>query len=108
VPRSAGFFQGAAAVQARGLAASALVPFAVTWLEMIGSVLPVLAREIDIGDYTGAQSSVGLFLAGAAWAEELGREANVDVSWSAPMFDLVRRPAGAPPGNSVAASPRRR
>jgi 3-hydroxyisobutyrate dehydrogenase-like beta-hydroxyacid dehydrogenase len=95
LPALVGFFQGAAAVQSRGLAASTLVPFAVKWLEMIGSVLPVMAREIDTGDYADAQSSVGLFLAGAAWEEEFGREANVDVSWSAPMFDLVRRAAEA-------------
>jgi 3-hydroxyisobutyrate dehydrogenase-like beta-hydroxyacid dehydrogenase len=95
LPALVGFFQGAAAVQARGLAASTLVPFAVKWLDMIGSILPTFAREIDTGDYTDAQSSVGLFLAGAAWEEEFGREANVDVSWSAPLYGLVRRAADA-------------
>jgi 3-hydroxyisobutyrate dehydrogenase-like beta-hydroxyacid dehydrogenase len=95
LPALVGFFQGAAAVQARGLAASTLVPFAVKWLDMIGSILPTFAREIDTGDYTDAQSSVGLFLAGAAWEEEFGREAGVDVSWSAPLYDLVRRAAEA-------------
>jgi 3-hydroxyisobutyrate dehydrogenase-like beta-hydroxyacid dehydrogenase len=95
LPALVGFFQGAAAVQARGLAASTLVPFAVKWLDMIGSILPTFAREIDTGDYTDAQSSVGLFLASAAWEEEFGREANVDVSWSAPLYDLVRRAADA-------------
>jgi 3-hydroxyisobutyrate dehydrogenase-like beta-hydroxyacid dehydrogenase len=91
LPALVGFFQGAAAVQSRGLAASTLVPFAVKWLEMIGSILPTFAREIDTGDYSDAQSSVGLFLAGAAWEEEFGREANVDVSWAVPLYDLVRR-----------------
>ncbi len=95
LPALVGFFQGAAAVQARGLAASTLVPFAVKWLDMIGSILPAFAREIDTGDYTDAQSSVGLFLAGAAWEEEFGQEAGVDVSWSAPLYDLVRRAAEA-------------
>jgi 3-hydroxyisobutyrate dehydrogenase-like beta-hydroxyacid dehydrogenase len=95
LPALVGFFQGAAAVQARGLAASTLVPFAVKWLDMIGSILPTFAREIDTGDYTDAQSSVGLFLASAAWEEEFGREAHVDVSWSAPLYDLVRRAAEA-------------
>jgi 3-hydroxyisobutyrate dehydrogenase-like beta-hydroxyacid dehydrogenase len=95
LPALVGFFQGAAAVQARGLAASTLVPFAVKWLDMISSILPTFAREIDTGDYTDAQSSVGLFLAGAAWEEEFGREAGVDVSWSAPLYDLVRRAAEA-------------
>jgi 3-hydroxyisobutyrate dehydrogenase-like beta-hydroxyacid dehydrogenase len=95
LPALVGFFQGAAAVQARGLAASTLVPFAVKWLDMIGSILPTFAREIDTGDYADAQSSVGLFLASAAWEEEFGREAGVDVSWSAPLYDLVRRTAEA-------------
>lgn len=95
LPALVGFFQGAAAVQARGLAASTLVPFAVKWLDMIGSILPTFAREIDTGDYTDAQSSVGLFLASAAWEEEFGRETNVDVSWSAPLYDLVRRAVDA-------------
>jgi 3-hydroxyisobutyrate dehydrogenase-like beta-hydroxyacid dehydrogenase len=95
LPALVGFFQGAAAVQARGLEASTLVPFAVKWLDMIGSLLPTFAREIDTGDYTEPQSSVGLFLAGAAWEEEFGREASVDVLWSAPLFELLRKAAEA-------------
>ncbi len=95
LPALVGFFQGAAAVQARGLAASTLVPFTVKWLEMIGSLLPTLAREIDTRDYTDGQSSVGLFLAGESWDEEFGRETGVDVSWAAPLYELVRRAADA-------------
>jgi 3-hydroxyisobutyrate dehydrogenase-like beta-hydroxyacid dehydrogenase len=95
LPALVGFFQGAAAVQARGLAAGTLVPFTVKWLEMIGSLLPTFAREIDTGDYADAQSSVGLFLAGESWDAEFGREANVDVSWAAPLHELVRRAADA-------------
>jgi 3-hydroxyisobutyrate dehydrogenase-like beta-hydroxyacid dehydrogenase len=95
LPALVGFFQGAAAVQSRGLEASTLVPFSVKWLEMIGSLLPTLAREIDTGDYSDAQSSVGLFLAGEAWDAEFGRETNIDVSWAAPLYELVRRAADA-------------
>jgi 3-hydroxyisobutyrate dehydrogenase-like beta-hydroxyacid dehydrogenase len=95
LPALVGFFQGAAAIQARGLAATTLVPFSVKWLEMIGSLLPTFAREIDTGDYTDAQSSVGLFLAGASWDVEFGRETNVDVSWAAPLHELLRRAADA-------------
>jgi 3-hydroxyisobutyrate dehydrogenase-like beta-hydroxyacid dehydrogenase len=95
LPALVGFFQGAAAVQDRGLAASTLVPYAVRWLEMIGSLLPTFAREIDARDYTDAQSSVAVFLAGARYEEEFGREAGVDVSWSAPLHELVRRAAEA-------------
>ena len=95
LPALVGFFQGAAAVQARGLPASTLVPFTVKWLEMIGSLLPTFAREIDAGDYTDAQSSVGLFLAAEEWDVEFGRETGVDVSWAAPLYELVRRAADA-------------
>jgi len=95
LPALVGFFQGAAAVQARGLAASSLVPFTVKWLEMIGSLLPTFAREIDTRDYTDAQSSVGLFLAAEEWDVEFGRETGVDVSWAAPLYELVRRAADA-------------
>jgi 3-hydroxyisobutyrate dehydrogenase-like beta-hydroxyacid dehydrogenase len=95
LPALVGFFQGAAAVQARGLAASTLVPFTVKWLEMIGSLLPTFAREIDTRDYTDGQSSVGLFLASEPWDLEFGREAGIDVSWAAPLYELVRRAADA-------------
>jgi len=95
LPALVGFFQGAAAVQARGLPASTLVPFTVKWLEMIGSLLPTFAREIDTRDYSDGQSSVGLFLASEAWDLEFGREARVDVSWAAPLYELVRRAADA-------------
>ncbi|OXM72950.1 MULTISPECIES: NAD(P)-dependent oxidoreductase [Amycolatopsis] len=95
LPALVGFFQGAAAVQARGLDASTLVRFTVKWFEMIGSVLPVFAREIDSGDYTKPMSTVALFLAGAAHDAELGAEANIDVSWQAPFHELLRRAVDA-------------
>jgi 3-hydroxyisobutyrate dehydrogenase-like beta-hydroxyacid dehydrogenase len=95
LPALVGFFQGAAAVQARGLPASSLVPFTAKWLEMISSLLPTFAREIDTRDYANGQSTVGLFLASEAWDHEFGREAEVDVSWAAPLYELVRRAADA-------------
>lgn len=95
LPALVGFFQGAAAVRSRGLQAGTLIPYTVKWLEMIASVLPVFAREIDSGDYTEPMSSVRLFLEAAAWDEEFGRETGVDVSWNAPLDDLVRRAAEA-------------
>ncbi|MGW0917146.1 NAD(P)-dependent oxidoreductase, partial [Streptomyces sp. NPDC002784] len=85
LPALVGFFQGAAAVQARGLEASSMVRFAGKWLDMIKSLLPVYATEIDRGDYTDAASSVNLFLAGAGHDMELARETNVDVAWLAPL-----------------------
>lgn len=91
LPALVGFFQGAAAVQARGLEASTLVRFTVKWFEMINSVLPAFAQEIDSGDYTDPASSVNLFVAGAAYDEELGKEANIDVTWHAPLHDLLKQ-----------------
>ncbi|GAA1265005.1 NAD(P)-binding domain-containing protein [Pseudonocardia aurantiaca] len=84
LPALVGFFQGAAAVQARGLEASTMVRFAGKWLDMIKSLLPIYAKEIDSGDYTDAASSVNLLLAGAAHDEDLAKETNVDTAWLAP------------------------
>ncbi|GAA1579580.1 NAD(P)-binding domain-containing protein [Kribbella hippodromi] len=95
LPALVGFFQGAAAVQARGLPASSLVRFTTKWFEMINSVLPVFAEEIDNGDYSKPASSVNLFLAGAAYDEELGKEASLDVAWHAPLHDLLNRAVAA-------------
>ena len=99
LPALVGFFQGAALVQARGLEASTLVRFTVKWLEMIASVLPTFAREIDGGDYTKPMSTVDLFLAGAAYDEELGEEADIDVAWHAPLHDLLKRAVEAGHGD---------
>ncbi|MGX2996910.1 NAD(P)-dependent oxidoreductase [Streptomyces sp. JNUCC 64] len=95
LPALTGFFQGAAAVQARGLPVASMVRFAGKWLDMIKDLLPGYAREIDARDYSDPQSTVGLFLAGAAHDEELGRELGVETAWLAPMNDLVRRAAEA-------------
>lgn len=99
LPALVGFFQGAAAVQARGLEASSMVRFAGKWLDMIKTLLPVYATEIDSGDYTDAASSVNLFLAGAAQDRELAEETGVDVAWLAPLHRLVERAAAAGHGD---------
>ncbi|WP_067478567.1 NAD(P)-dependent oxidoreductase [Actinomadura hibisca] len=95
LPALVGFFQGAAALQSRGLEAASMVRFAGKWLDMIKSLLPIYATEIDTGDYTDAASSVNLFLAGVAHDEDLTRETNVDTSWLTPLHDLLRRAAEA-------------
>ncbi|MER7405287.1 NAD(P)-binding domain-containing protein [Streptomyces sp. NPDC000070] len=95
LPALVGFFQGAAAVQARGLRADTTVRFAGKWLDMIKELLPVFAAEIDSGDYGDAASSVNLFLAAAAHDDDLSEETNVDTTWLAPLHDLVRRAAEA-------------
>ncbi|MFC4012966.1 NAD(P)-dependent oxidoreductase [Nonomuraea purpurea] len=99
LPALVGFFQGAAAVQARGLEVNTMVRFAGKWLDMIKSLLPIYAKEIDGGDYTDAASSVNLFLAGAAHDEDLAKETNVEAAWLAPLHDLVRRAAEAGHGD---------
>ncbi|MFE5486918.1 NAD(P)-dependent oxidoreductase [Streptomyces sp. NPDC056527] len=91
LPALVGFFQGAAALRARGLDAASMVRFSVKWFEMINSVLPVFAEEIDSGDYGDPASSVSMFLAGAAHDEELGREAGLDVEWLGPFRELLER-----------------
>ncbi|GAA2418105.1 NAD(P)-binding domain-containing protein [Nonomuraea africana] len=91
LPALVGFFQGAALVTARGLTASTMVPYAVKWLEMIGSVMPALAEEIDSGDYSRPFSSIGVFYDGLAGERGLDQEANVDTSWQEPMNELLRR-----------------
>jgi 3-hydroxyisobutyrate dehydrogenase-like beta-hydroxyacid dehydrogenase len=93
LPALVGFFQGAAALQARGLTAASMVRFSAKWFEMINSLLPVYADEIDRGDYTDAASSVNLFLAGAAHDEELAEEANLDTAWHKPFHTLLHRAA---------------
>ncbi|MFE0176203.1 NAD(P)-dependent oxidoreductase [Streptomyces sp. NPDC059002] len=91
LPALVGFFQGAALVQARGLPVSSMVRYEVKWLEMIGSILPTLAAEIDSGDYTRPGSSVGVFHEAIGYEKELGEEGNVDGSWIEPLNELVRR-----------------
>ncbi|MFD3998252.1 NAD(P)-dependent oxidoreductase [Streptomyces sp. NPDC058548] len=104
LPALVGFFQGAAAIRARGLEADSMVRFAGKWLDMIKSLLPGYAKEIDSGDYTDAASSVDMFLAGAAHDKALGEEANVDTTWIEPLNDLLRRAVAAGHGShSIAA-----
>ncbi|SHG24395.1 NAD(P)-dependent oxidoreductase [Streptoalloteichus hindustanus] len=91
LPALLGFFQGAALVTRRGLPATSLVRYTAKWLEMIISVLPVIAEEIDTGDYTRLPSSVGLFHEGIAYDHEIGVEGDVDIAWHLPMHDLLRR-----------------
>lgn len=91
LPVLVGFFQGAAVLQARGLQVSSMLQFSIKWLEMITSLLPILAEEIDSGDYTKPVSTVNTFVAGAAHDEELAKESKVDVDWHAPLHDLLKR-----------------
>ncbi|WP_410583317.1 NAD(P)-dependent oxidoreductase [Amycolatopsis sp. lyj-108] len=98
LPALVGFFQGAAALRSRGLEAETLLPYATKWFEMIISVLPMYAKEIDSGDYSDPAASVDIFHAGAA--ADLGlAEEGVDVGWQLPMHDLVRRAAEAGHGD---------
>jgi 3-hydroxyisobutyrate dehydrogenase-like beta-hydroxyacid dehydrogenase len=91
LPALLGFFQGAALVTARGLPAASLVRYTVKWLEMIASVLPTMAAEIDAADYAEPASALGLFHEGVPQDVAVGREAGLDVSWLLPMTALLRR-----------------
>ncbi|MFD0364322.1 NAD(P)-dependent oxidoreductase [Nocardia sp. GCM10030253] len=91
LPALLGFFEGAAVLTARGHTASSMVHYSIKWLQMIESLLPVLADEIDTGDYTKLGASVGLFHAAIGNDEELGAEVGIDMSWHAPMYELLRR-----------------
>ncbi|MCM6778875.1 NAD(P)-binding domain-containing protein [Nocardia sp. CDC159] len=91
LPTLLGFFEGAAVLAARGLPARTMVPYSIKWLQMIESLLPIIAEEIDTRDYTRLGSSVALFETAIGADERLGRESGIDVSWHAPMHDLLRR-----------------
>ncbi|MEV0540410.1 hypothetical protein [Nocardia salmonicida] len=95
LPALLGFFEGAAVLASRGLPASTMVPYSVKWLQMIESLLPVLAGEIDDEDYTRLGSSVELFHTAAADDARLGSETGVDLSWHAPMHELLSRAVAA-------------
>ncbi|MFI6819175.1 hypothetical protein ACIBG7_42765 [Nonomuraea sp. NPDC050328] len=58
---------------------------------MIKPLLPAYAGEINSGAYSDAASSMKLFLAGEAHDGDLAGETRVDVTWLAPLYDLVSR-----------------
>ncbi|WP_211215490.1 NAD(P)-dependent oxidoreductase [Agromyces subbeticus] len=95
LPTLVGFYQGAATLQSRGLQVSSMVRFSAKWLDMISSLLPIFAKEIDTGDYSQPLSTVDTFIAGAAHDASLGAEADIDIAWHAPLNDLLRRAADA-------------
>ncbi|CCH33999.1 NAD(P)-binding domain-containing protein [Actinosynnema sp. NPDC047251] len=104
LPALLGFLEGAALVTRRGLPAASLVPHSVKWLEMIASILPVVAGEVDDADYTRLQASVGLFHEGVVHDGELAEEGGLDLSWHEPMHDLLRRAvAGGRQDQSISA-----
>jgi 3-hydroxyisobutyrate dehydrogenase-like beta-hydroxyacid dehydrogenase len=91
LPALLGFFEGAALLAARGIPAQAMVPYSVKWLQMIESLLPIIAGEIDDRDYTRLGSSIALFHNAIPSDEQLGADSGVDMSWHAPMHELLHR-----------------
>ncbi|MFC4124630.1 NAD(P)-dependent oxidoreductase [Nocardia rhizosphaerae] len=91
LPTLLGFLEGAAMLGSRELPAASMVPYARKWLRMIESLLPVLAEEIDAEDYTRLGSSVELFHTMIESDPQTAAETGVDLSWHAPMHDLLRR-----------------
>ncbi|MFI6866990.1 NAD(P)-dependent oxidoreductase [Nocardia sp. NPDC050406] len=90
LPALLGFFEGAALLDARGLKAATMVPYAVKWFQMIESLLPVLAGEIDDRDYTRLGSSVNVFHEAIDSDREFA-EAGIDIAWHEPIHELLRR-----------------
>ncbi|MEU5160669.1 NAD(P)-binding domain-containing protein [Streptomyces sp. NPDC020875] len=91
LPALVGFLHGAALLTGRGRTAASMVPYSVKWLEMIASVLPALADEIDRGDYDRPFSSVGVFAAGMGDETRQSEEAGLDTGWLEPLQELIRR-----------------
>ncbi|MBF6100639.1 NAD(P)-dependent oxidoreductase [Nocardia cyriacigeorgica] len=91
LPALLGFLEGAAILATRGYRAQTMVGHSVKWLQMIESILPVVAEEIDERDYTRLGSSIELFHHAIDQDVQLGAESGVDLSWHAPMHELVRR-----------------
>ncbi|MFI0421616.1 hypothetical protein [Spongiactinospora sp. 9N601] len=86
-----GFAYGASMVGSRGLPATGMVRYSVKWLRMIERILPLMARQIDSGDYRQESGPLELFLDILPGDLEAAEEAKVDAEWLRPMHDLVRR-----------------
>ncbi|UGT53296.1 NAD(P)-dependent oxidoreductase [Nocardia asteroides] len=91
LPALLGFAEGAALLASRGLPARSMVPYSAKWLRMIESLLPTLAAEIDTKDYTRLGSSIDLFASALSEDAVIAAESGVDLSWHAPMHELLRR-----------------
>ncbi|MGV9312690.1 NAD(P)-dependent oxidoreductase [Streptomyces sp. NPDC003691] len=104
LPALIGFCHGAALLTGRGRTAASMVPFSVKWLEMIASILPALAEEIDTGGYDRPFSSIGVFRDGMADDLALTAAAGLDHGWLDALYDVVRRAvAEGREGQSVSA-----
>lgn len=91
LPALLGFFEGAALLAARGIPAKTMVPYSVKWFQMIESLLPIMAGEIDNRDYTRLGSSIALFHDAISNDAQLSADSGIDMSWHAPMHELLRR-----------------
>lgn len=91
LPALLGFLEGAAVLAARGREARTMVGYSVKWLQMIESILPVIAEEIDHRDYTRLGASVEVFHHAIDQDRQIGAESGVDMSWHEPMHELLRR-----------------
>ncbi|WP_280213239.1 NAD(P)-dependent oxidoreductase [Nocardia cyriacigeorgica] len=91
LPALLGFLEGAAILAARGREARTMVGYSVKWLQMIESILPVVAEEIDSRDYTRLGASVEVFHHAIDQDRQISAESGVDMSWHEPMHELLRR-----------------
>ncbi|QDY78426.1 NAD(P)-dependent oxidoreductase [Streptomyces qinzhouensis] len=104
LPALLGFFHGAALITGRGRTAASMVPYSVKWLEMIASILPAVAEEIDSGDYSRPFSSIGVFRDGMDDEIATAKAAGLESAWLDALYDVVRRAvAEGREGQSVSA-----
>ncbi|MFE3443471.1 NAD(P)-dependent oxidoreductase [Nocardia sp. NPDC059180] len=94
LPALLGFLEGAAVLATRGYQAQTMVGYSVKWLQMIESILPVIAEEIDNRDYTRLGASIEVFHNAIDQDVQLGTESGVDMAWHAPLHELLRRAVG--------------
>ncbi|WP_199565382.1 NAD(P)-dependent oxidoreductase [Spongiactinospora rosea] len=86
-----GFAYGASLVGSRGLPATSMVRYSVKWLQLIERILPLMAEQIDSGDYRQESGPLRLFLDIMPDDLETAEEAKVDAEWLRPIHDLIRR-----------------
>ncbi|NEW55278.1 NAD(P)-dependent oxidoreductase [Nocardia cyriacigeorgica] len=91
LPALLGFLEGAAVLGTRGHQARTMVGYSIKWLQMIESILPVIAEEIDDRDYTRLGASIEVFHNAIDQDEQIGAESGVDMSWHAPMHAMLRQ-----------------
>lgn len=90
VPTLIGFLQGAALLKTVNVKAETLVPYSIDWLNMISSLLPKLAYEIDTESYETNIATLNVFT-GISHDIEAYKAADIDVKVFQPMKELIEQ-----------------